>query len=74
MSGRHAELLVDPSGAYQISDLRSRNGTQVESVKVTPGSPVAVHSNTLVVFGAVQFYLIEPAMVQTLAKMTNPVR
>ena len=72
VSARHAELLIGGPDRHRLLDLDSRNGTFVEARELTPGVPVAVTSSGLVAFGEVVLYLIDAAMVRTLARVTQP--
>lgn len=73
VSGSHAELVIAGADDYQIVDLSSRNGTFVETERITPGEPALMHGNSLVRFGDANFYVIAPEMAAILARMSNPV-
>jgi hypothetical protein len=52
VSTQHARLeLAD--GSWRLTDLDSRNGTYVEGVRLAPGVPTPLPSNSIVAFGAV---------------------
>lgn len=71
VSATHAELLIGGHDRYRLLDLDSRNGTFVEAHELTPGVPVAVTSSGLVAFGEVVLYMIDAAMVRTLARVAH---
>ncbi|MEM1092077.1 MAG: sigma 54-interacting transcriptional regulator [Pseudomonadota bacterium] len=53
VSRQHARLSVSESGALQITDLRSSNGTRVEGQRLEPGKVRTAHPGQAISFGDV---------------------
>lgn len=54
LSGRHAELMADASGA-SLTDVGSTNGTKVNGQKLTPQQPQILVENDVVELGQTQY-------------------
>jgi len=72
VSATHAELVILPTGACQLIDVGSRNGTFVEGRRLTPRDPAEIASSDLVRFGEVTLYMIDPVTVKTLSRVAHP--
>jgi hypothetical protein len=74
VSASHAEMTFAGEDSYRLVDLKSRNGTFVEGRRLEPSEPFPLSGSSLVGFGQVMFYLLDPSMVRTLARVAHPGR
>lgn len=57
VSRQHAAILVD-QGRYVLQDLNSTNGTQLNDVRVPPGSPRVIKNGDMIQLGQLRIYIV----------------
>jgi hypothetical protein len=55
VSRRHSRFFHNPAGLWQIDDLKSFNGTFVNDVRLTPGTPATLATGDEISFGGEKF-------------------